>query len=89
MEGLQKQKSDLTSMIQQQQLAKIRAAQLAGNLEEAEMLGASLDHMVKSLETKYQRSLEVLSQSYDEYMKKMAPAPEFLPVRVKVIFPGK
>ena len=30
--------------------------------------------------------MECLSESYDEYMKKMIPAPEFLPVRVKVVF---
>lgn len=29
----------------------------------------------------------ILSQSYDEYMKNIAPAPTLLPIRLKVIFP--
>ena len=44
---------------------------------------------MQDIEAKYLRSVEVLCASYNEFMRKMAPAPTFLPIRVKVVFSDK
>ena len=61
---------------------------MQGNHEEAKKLTENLMNVQKQLNAKFERSVLTLSQSYDEYMKKLAPAPQFLPVRIKVIFPN-
>jgi len=38
------------------------------------------------LNLKFEKSIEALSTSYDTYMKTIAPAPEFLPIRIKILF---
>lgn len=38
------------------------------------------------LNERFKRSCDALADSYDQYMKTALPKPEFLPVRVKVIF---
>lgn len=70
----------------QQQKGQIVAAELAGKHNEARTLAENLSQILGQLEAKFKRSVETLSKSYDAYMKQMAPAPAFLPVRVKVIF---
>ena len=36
------------------------------------------------IETKFEKSISYLQASYDEYMKKAAPLPKFLPIRVNI-----
>lgn len=38
------------------------------------------------LNERFKRSCDALADSYDQYMKTALPKPQFLPVRVKVIF---
>ena len=40
---------------------------------------------MQDIEVKYKHSVDFLCQSYDKHMKKLAPAPEFLPLRLNII----
>ena len=53
------------------------------------MFQAQLDDIIRDLKDKYTRSGELLCASYDEYMRKIAPAPTFLPIRLKIVFEDK
>lgn len=53
-----------------------------------DVLKKNLTEVLNQLDLKYERSVGLLTASYDEYMKKMSPAPSFLPVRLKIIFPN-
>jgi len=37
-----------------------------------------------SIETKFDKSVQFLTASYDTFMKKAAPVPKFLPIRVNI-----
>jgi len=42
-----------------------------------------------SIETKFDKSVQFLTGSYDTYMKKAAPVPKFLPIRVNIAWQWK
>jgi hypothetical protein len=64
-------------------------AELQGKMEESKFLKEHLKSILDQLEDKFNRSVDCLSKSYDQYMKSIAPAPQFLPVRIRVVFHSK
>jgi hypothetical protein len=47
------------------------------------------EEKIQILENAFKESIALLLESYDDYMKKFAPAPEYLPVLVTVQVPAK
>lgn len=64
----------------------IVAAEMAGNKDEAEKLTANLKMLESQMNERFKRSADALADSYNSYMTKALPAPQFLPIRIKVIF---
>ena len=49
-----------------------------------EATNLQMAQQLSQIETKFDRSIQYLQASYDEYMKKAAPLPKFLPIRVNI-----
>lgn len=48
-----------------------------------------MDKQLTSIDSKFEKSMQCLVASYDEHMKKATPKPQFLPIRINVIFQWK
>jgi len=49
-----------------------------------EALNIQMEQQLSQIETKFNKSISYLQSSYDTYMKKAAPLPKFLPIRVNI-----
>ena len=48
-----------------------------------------MQQQMTSIDSKFDKSVEYLLASYDQYMKKAAPVPKFLPIRINVAWQWK
>ena len=48
-----------------------------------------LEQQLVSIETKFDKSVQYLQGSYDTFMKKAAPVPKFLPIRISIAWQWK
>ena len=88
---MQKEKRDLRQKVKSKFSARIM--ELAGEDPETvmrrEAMNQQLELQLSSIETKFDKSVQYLQSSYDTYMKKAAPVPKFLPIRVNIAWQWK
>lgn len=54
-----------------------------------ETLEVELERQLAEIDSKFAKTVQILEQTYDEYMKQIAPHPKFLPLRINVVFASK
>ena len=48
-----------------------------------------MEETVEDIDLKFKKSVDFLCQAYDAHMQKMAPMPQYLQVRLTVVFKWK
>ena len=88
---MQGEKKDLKQKIKGSYNAKLLEVQGATeeHIIKQEALNLAMEKQLATVDSKFNKSIQCLVQSYDEHMKKNMAKPEFLPIRVNVIFQWK
>ena len=88
---MQKEKRDLRQKVKSK--FNVRMLEILGDDPESvarrESFNIQMEQQIVSIDTKFNKSIEYLQGSYDTYMKKAAPVPKFLPIRINIAWQWK
>ena len=85
-ENMQKEKRELRQKVKSK--FSVRMMEMRGDdpgtVAQREAFNIQMEQQLVSIDTKFNKSVEYLQGSYDAYMKKAAPVPKFLPIRINI-----